>query len=92
LGSGAIKSEVGTAYIKFVPQYLLPQLASTIKIKKSKKLSKSCQKVVKKLSKSCQKMSKSKNNGAIVEKVQWCNSKKVNGKKKKKKKKKIGIP
>jgi hypothetical protein len=32
-------------------------------------------------------------NGAIVEKVQWCNSKKVNGGKKKKKKKKIiGIP
>jgi hypothetical protein len=74
-------------------------MASTIKIKKSKQLSK----VVKKLSKSgqevvkkCQKVSKicqkfrhtwknSKNhNGAIVEKVQWCNSKKVNGKNNKK--------
>jgi uncharacterized protein YidB (DUF937 family) len=41
----------------FVPYYLLPQLASTIKIKKSqkivKKLSKSFPKVVQKLSKSC---------------------------------------
>jgi hypothetical protein len=44
---GAVRSEVGTPYIKFVPKYLLPQLASTIKIKKIKK----CQKVVK----SCQK-------------------------------------
>jgi hypothetical protein len=37
---------------------------------------------------------KQKNNGAIVEKGRWCNSKKGNGKKKKKKKKKkkIGIP
>jgi hypothetical protein len=38
---------------------LLPQLASTIKLKKAKKfvkkLSKNCQKIVKKLSKSCQK-------------------------------------
>jgi hypothetical protein len=71
-----------------------------------KKLSKSCQKVVKKLSKSCFKLVKKlskisshlvkikiKSFGAIVKKVQWCNSKKVNGKKKKKKKKKkIGIP
>jgi mRNA-degrading endonuclease RelE of RelBE toxin-antitoxin system len=37
-------------------KYLLPQLASTIKIKKDQKLVKSCQKVVKKLSKSCQKL------------------------------------
>jgi hypothetical protein len=56
--------------------------------KNVKKLSKSCQKVVKKLSKSCQKDVKkcqkkivtwnkpNKNNGAIVEKVRWCNSKK----------------
>jgi hypothetical protein len=49
---GAIRSEVGPANMKFFPSYLLPQLAITITIKKkSKKLSKSCQKVVKKLSK-----------------------------------------
>jgi hypothetical protein len=85
--------------------------------KLSKKLSKSCQKVFKTLSKSCRKLSKNvkklskfslhlvktkKGNGAIVEKVGWCNSKKrqiarwcnrkkVNGKNKNKKKI-IGIP
>jgi hypothetical protein len=84
---------------------LLPQLASTIKKKKSKKLSRSCQKKVQKTSKvftkltkivkncqkvvkicqkSCQKVQKvvknfvtpgknpNINNGAIVEKMQWC--------------------
>jgi hypothetical protein len=51
-----------------------------------KKLSKSCQKVVKKF------VTPGKNpNGAIVEKVRWCNSKKVNGKNNNKKKI-IGIP
>jgi hypothetical protein len=60
-----------------------------------KNVKKSCQKAVKKLSKNCQKIRHTwkKPNGAIVEKVRWCNSKKVNGKNKKKKKKKIiGIP
>jgi hypothetical protein len=51
--------EVGTAYITFVPKYFLPQLASTIKMKKSQKVVKSCQRVDKKLLKICQKMSKS---------------------------------
>jgi hypothetical protein len=53
---GAIRSEVGTADMKFVPLYLLRQLATTIKIQK--KLSKSSQKVVKKLSKVVKKLSK----------------------------------
>jgi hypothetical protein len=51
--------------MKFVPQYLLPKLASSIKIKKVKKLAKffnNCQKVVKKvvnkLSKVVKKLSK----------------------------------
>jgi hypothetical protein len=74
--------------MKFVPQYLLPQLASTIKKKSkkfSKKLSKSFPKVVKKFVTSVNLTSKTRcngaiiekrYNGAIVEKVQWCNSKK----------------
>jgi hypothetical protein len=65
---GSISCEVGTAYMKFVPQYLLPQLASTIKKNKSKScknssknyqnLSKICQKRSKTLSKRCQKFVK----------------------------------
>jgi hypothetical protein len=62
---GAIRSEEGTAYIKFVPKYLLPQLATSDKhnqnekkVKKLSKVVKRCQKSVKKLFKSCQKMSK----------------------------------
>jgi signal recognition particle subunit SEC65 len=62
LRPGAIRSEVGTADMKFVPSYLLRQLATTITKKFAKvvkKLSKSyqkVQKVVKKLSRSCQKV------------------------------------
>jgi ribosomal protein S17E len=56
-----------------------------------------CQNIVQKLFKSCQKfLTPGKNqqtdNGVIVEKVQWCNSKKVNGPEKNKKKNIIGIP
>jgi hypothetical protein len=51
------RSEVGTADMKFVPKYVLLQLATSNKIKKVKKvvkkLSKSCQKVVNKLTQSC---------------------------------------
>jgi hypothetical protein len=39
--------------MKFVLQYLLPQLASTIKLKKAKKVVKKLSKIVKKLSKIC---------------------------------------
>jgi hypothetical protein len=64
-------------------------------------LSKSFKKVVEKLSKILSHLEKT--NGAIVEKVRWCNSYEVNGKNKKnknknkknknkKKKKIIGIP
>jgi ribosomal protein L17 len=84
---GAIRSELGTAYIKFVPEYLLSKLANTKK--KAKKLSKIVKKltknVKKKLSKSCQKVVKScqscqkivKNFVTHLEKTQWCNSRKV---------------
>jgi mRNA-degrading endonuclease RelE of RelBE toxin-antitoxin system len=61
--------------MKFVPSYLLRQLATTIAIKKVKKVDKSCQKscqqIVKKLSKSCQKIVKklSKSCQKVVKKL-----------------------
>jgi hypothetical protein len=57
-------------------------------VKKSQKVVKKCKKVVKKLSNIFQKFrhtwkKPNKNNGAIVEKVRWYNSKKVKDKNKK---------
>jgi hypothetical protein len=46
--------------------------------KRCQKMSKRCQKVVKKFGTPGKKQKKVSCNGAIVEKVQWCNSKKMN--------------
>jgi hypothetical protein len=67
---------------------IIKKLSKKVK-KNCQKFSKSCQKKVKKLSKKFLTPGKKseKGLGAIVEKVQWCNSKKVTGKNKKNKKK-----